>query len=198
MKIYSYVITHDTGFAPNPFGQAMTLACCKPKIRQTAQIGDMIMATGSKSTIGQNKLVYLMEVTEKKTFAEYFHDPRFQDKIPANRDDSGDNIYNPLANNEYKQLPSRHSRANGDEYQPLKKRDLSSPFVLISNKFTYYGANAISIPTKFTYLIKKGPSHKCNFSDEELQSAQNWFRELDFPRFMVENPQRTKTDSKSC
>ena len=36
MEIFSYVITHDSGFAPNPFGGFLTLATCKPKIRKSA------------------------------------------------------------------------------------------------------------------------------------------------------------------
>lgn len=32
--VYEYVMTSDSGFAPNPFHGACTLACCKPKIRK--------------------------------------------------------------------------------------------------------------------------------------------------------------------
>ncbi|WP_347927045.1 hypothetical protein [Pseudomonas helvetica] len=38
-RIYSYVITHDHGFAPNPHGGVLTLATCKPVIRRTAEKG---------------------------------------------------------------------------------------------------------------------------------------------------------------
>ena len=34
MIVYEYVMTSDSGFAPNPFHGACTLACCKPKIRK--------------------------------------------------------------------------------------------------------------------------------------------------------------------
>lgn len=34
MIAYEYVMTNDSGFAPNPFHGACTLACCKPKIRK--------------------------------------------------------------------------------------------------------------------------------------------------------------------
>lgn len=30
MKLYTYIVTHDTGFAPNPFGEYCTLANCTP------------------------------------------------------------------------------------------------------------------------------------------------------------------------
>ncbi|WP_225761747.1 hypothetical protein [Acinetobacter sp. Marseille-P8610] len=34
MKIFSYVVSRDFGFAPNPFFNFCTLATCKPKIRK--------------------------------------------------------------------------------------------------------------------------------------------------------------------
>ena len=34
-KLYAYVMTYDTGFAPNSFYGVCTLACCKPKIRSS-------------------------------------------------------------------------------------------------------------------------------------------------------------------
>lgn len=40
MKLFSYIVTHDAGFAPNPFWGYCTLACCKPAIRRTANVGD--------------------------------------------------------------------------------------------------------------------------------------------------------------
>lgn len=33
-KLYAYKMTHDTGFAPNPYFGVCTLACCKPRIRR--------------------------------------------------------------------------------------------------------------------------------------------------------------------
>jgi hypothetical protein len=38
-RLFTYVITHDGGFAPNPFHGVLTLNCCKPDIRRTAQEG---------------------------------------------------------------------------------------------------------------------------------------------------------------
>ena len=40
MRVFSYIVTHDTGYAPNPFHGFLTLACCKPLIRRTAEVGD--------------------------------------------------------------------------------------------------------------------------------------------------------------
>jgi hypothetical protein len=43
MKLYCYIVTHDTGFSPNPFHGYCTLACCKPTIRRTAKEGDWVV-----------------------------------------------------------------------------------------------------------------------------------------------------------
>ena len=43
MKLYSYIITEDTGFSPNPFWGCCTLADCKPEIRRNAKVGDWIV-----------------------------------------------------------------------------------------------------------------------------------------------------------
>ena len=43
--LFSYTVDTDSGFAPNPFGGICTLACCKPKIRQSANVQDWVIGT---------------------------------------------------------------------------------------------------------------------------------------------------------
>jgi hypothetical protein len=95
MRLFSYVLRHDSGFAPNPFWGYCTLACCKPVIRRVAEVGDWIVGTGSVENVGTNKLIYAMKVTEKLTFEQYSLDPRFRNKIPREGliEERGDNIY---------------------------------------------------------------------------------------------------------
>jgi len=49
MNYYSYLVEHDFGLAPNPFGGYCTLTVCKPIIRKSSKlrIGDWIIGTGS-------------------------------------------------------------------------------------------------------------------------------------------------------
>jgi Nucleotide modification associated domain 2 len=56
MTLYSYIVTHDTGFAPNPFFGFCTLACCKPGIRKHADKLDWIVGLTPKAQ--ENKVVY--------------------------------------------------------------------------------------------------------------------------------------------
>src|SRR5512132_991134 len=91
-NLFTYRITHDTGFAPNPFGGVCTLVTCKPKIRVTAQPGDCIAAVAAVSAeIGshKNRLIYAMRVSEKMAMNEYDEITRSQLKIKvANRHSS--------------------------------------------------------------------------------------------------------------
>jgi hypothetical protein len=52
MRLFAYKMTHDTGFAPNPFHGACTLATCKPQIRLHKRVGDWIAGFTSKRLNG--------------------------------------------------------------------------------------------------------------------------------------------------
>ena len=61
--LFTYVVLHDTGAAPNPFWGTCTLVICKPRIRRAAQVGDWVVGTGSaESPIGDRRkhVVYAM------------------------------------------------------------------------------------------------------------------------------------------
>jgi hypothetical protein len=96
-RIYSYVIGHDFGFAPKPFHGICSLACCKPNIRKTIRLGEMVIGTGSKPNNMNGHLCYWMRVDEIITFDEYRTDLRFRRKQPkldgSLESRHGDNIY---------------------------------------------------------------------------------------------------------
>ena len=83
MELFSYKMTHDTGFAPNPFDHTLTLATCKPKIRRYRFPGQWIAGFTSRALTGdqagRERLVYLMQIGEKLPLSDYFKDPRFQE-----------------------------------------------------------------------------------------------------------------------
>ena len=41
-RLYSYKMSHDNRFAPNPLFGVLTLATCKPQLRKNAKVGDWI------------------------------------------------------------------------------------------------------------------------------------------------------------
>lgn len=69
VTLYSYTVDSDTGFAPNPFHGVCTLACCKPVIRRKAKKGDYVI--GHAGVGDGYRIIYAMEVTDKKTFNQY-------------------------------------------------------------------------------------------------------------------------------
>jgi hypothetical protein len=169
MDLYSYVVTHDTGFSPNPFLGCCTLACCKPAIRRKAQKGDWIVGLTPKRD--GNRVVYFMKVEESMGFDAYWRDPRFSQKKPklhAGIDrKNGDNIYEPQAGGGYRQLPSRHSNPpfGKREDRRMKERDLGGERVLVSQRFAYFGSKPSRLPRELECLIV-GRGHRCRFSDK--------------------------------
>ena len=90
--LFTYILPYDSGFAPNPFGNACTLACCKPVIRRTASPDDWVIGTTAAPDSG--RLAYAMRVTQALTFDVYWEN--FPEKRPS-QDKCGDNIYRPDA-----------------------------------------------------------------------------------------------------
>lgn len=177
MTLFSYVVTHDTGFSPNPFWGYCTLSCCKPSIRRKAREGDWIIGLTPKSS--GNRIVFIMQVDEVEGFDMYWQDRRFERKKPqidgtiVQR--CGDNIYKPKRGGGFRQLPSQHSdiRCKSREDAITKERDLSGKQVLISENFAYFGSKAKDLPPDLEPLIV-ARGHRCRFSDEVLVSFRSF------------------------
>lgn len=170
MKYYSYVISRDYGFAPNPYFGYCTLATCKPIIRRVAKVGDWIAAFGKSQTTIKGKLVVLMQVNETLSLDEYWEDIRFIKKRPvfnrSIRDAYGDNIYH-HSGSEWSQEFSHHSMSNGSVNYTNLEHDTGTNRVLVSKRFYYFGNNAIDIPNKFFCLVGEGRNHRVT-DDESL------------------------------
>jgi len=167
MKLYSYIVTHDTGFSPNPFWGYCTLADCKPAIRRTAEVGDWIVGLSPKST--RNRVVFAMKVNEILSYQAYYCDKRFASKVPDFKKGEivykcGDNIYKPLPNGDFCQLQSMHSKGL-KENSEKKGHDLDGINALISTTFHYFGSNGPELPGELSEL-KVGRGHKNRFSKE--------------------------------
>jgi len=158
MKIYSYMIDHDFGLAPNPFGKYCTIAVCKPTIRRSENldIGDWIIGTGSKSlekSSGFNcvrRLIYAMKVSEIIDLNSYWHDPRFEYKKPIMNGTLttmfGDNFYYLDENKNWVQQDCAHRNIDGTYNEEHIRKDTGGKNALISELFYYFGENAPQIP----------------------------------------------------
>lgn len=174
MKLFSYIVTRDYGFAPNPFPPYCTLATCKPRIRNSAKIGDWIIGLGSnaKGSKYKKKIIYVMQVKEKLHYNQYWSDPRFQYKKPVMngslRQTYGDNIYH-CVDGKYMQANSHHSYNKGIINLHNFNRDLESKYVLIGETYWYWGCNAIILPLNIWQHLRVGRNHKV-IEDKNIQN----------------------------
>lgn len=146
-KIYIYVVNHDFGFAPNPFHGYCTLATCKPRIRNKAEVEDWVIGVGGRRLEATGQCVYAMRVTQKITFNEYWKNPIYFDKKPVRNGSrkmmAGDNIYYlDTMQNTWCQADSYHSNPDGSTDLLHLSKDTSSDKVLISRHFFYFGKEA--------------------------------------------------------
>lgn len=190
-KLYSYVVQHDTGHAPNPYFGVCTLCRCKYRkspngrrnIVELAKEGDWVVGTGGadkRKSAGHGKLIYAMRVDEKLTREEYYADRRFAKKRPVEQ--------------------GTYAKRQGDNVRPGSFFKKHEQFALISLHFYYFGARAIHIPKKmFPQLEKRGPGFRADF--DEPKRLVKWL-ERHYKRGKYgepcQRPAATPEGTKSC
>jgi hypothetical protein len=189
VRLHSYVVARDYGFAPNPFFGICTLATCKPRIRSVAQIGDWVVGTGSKKRKREKFIVYAMRVTGAMTFNQYWTDPRFQEKKPNLRGSKkqafGDNIYfKELNTAKWRQADSHHSLTDGSVNESNVVADTATDRILFSDDFIYWGGSGPPLPHEFLNYGARHVNlcvvrnHKNDFPPEFLEKFIIWIRSL--------------------
>jgi hypothetical protein len=181
VTIYSYVVEHDLGFAPNPFHGVCSLACCKPQIRKAAKVGDYVIGTGAARPNLIAHLTFWMRVERIIPFDEYWADRKSRHKKPVMSGTTflryGDNIYHRDADGNFQQEYSFHSLEDGSVSVGDLDRDTgTTDLVLLGREFTFWGRSGIKLPDELIRFVKKGPAHKCNFSAEEVQAFLAWLQ----------------------
>lgn len=185
MRVYSYVVRLDHGFAPNPFHGVCTLATCKPKIRKFAVEGDWVMGTGSAKWNLAGRLIFAMRIGEITTFDRYWRDPRFRVKRPNLRGSLklrfGDNIYHRTSPSApWIQEDSRHSKDGAVVNLVNLKRDTgTTDRVLIADQFVYLGNRSQPVPSRFASLIMRTPGYTYSDDPAEVAALVQWFTKLD-------------------
>lgn len=176
MKLHTYVMTDDSGYAPNPYWGYLTLACCMPDIRRKAKKDDWIIGFRGKTLYKQDigsiegvnpsviyKIVYMMKITEcPMTYAQYYENQIFKRKIPQYdhedfRHRKGDNCY-AMIGEEFVQIRCDHTYDDKAKTKDKMEHDLGGKFVLVSNDFFYFGRNAIATPSWLKTRIKNFPN----------------------------------------
>ncbi len=171
MKLFSYVVQHDYGLAPNPYSGFCTLCLCKrrqkrgdrPNVVELAKRakdeGEVVWVLGTggadpKRSAGNGKIVYAMQVDEVLSRGEYYEDPRFRSKRPVR-----DGTYEGYV---------------GDNAKPKDEFEKRQQFVLVSSHFFYFGQKAAPIPRKFGCVVKRGPGFRSQFEDGEIKRFVEW------------------------
>jgi Nucleotide modification associated domain 2 len=188
VRLCSYRLTTDAGFAPNPFFGMLTLATSMPEVRQSSAVDDWIAGFTSSNlcgdAIGAERLVYLMRVEERPTIAEYFADDRFARKIPSLNgapevERHGDNIYQPRRADaaepaHFEQLSNPHHWDQVHDREDLhsKRRDVSGRRVLVTREFVYFGREALPVADFARPVLPKRLSRCCAVTtDADLARA---------------------------
>ena len=181
-RLFSYLMTHDTGFAPNPFHGTLTLATCKPGIRRTKEVGDWVAGFASRALVANSKmqgvliphqgLIYLMRIDKTIPLEEYFNTIEFQNKKPTPEinklhnlaNDYGDNIYYRDHHGMFQQLQ------NGNHDEDHMPQDTEGLNVLISDTFYYFGRNCPVLEADLinsNFRIPVGPTYYGYQSSED-------------------------------
>ncbi|WP_279615819.1 Nmad2 family putative nucleotide modification protein [Cupriavidus alkaliphilus] len=200
--VCAYVMTHDSGHAPNPFHNTCTLAICTPNhMRSRCRPGDWIIGLASASIrreLGEPdvwRLIYAMNVEKKLDLDSYYRDPQFAAKIPrlgsSLVESCGDNFY---CKDSSGQL---HHTRQTDEHQAqppgtgIEKQDICGDRVFVGQRFWYFGRNAPAIPlgkqwaerliSKFSasavglrYVYEEGAEIGGRWSDSDLSDFSAW------------------------
>lgn len=191
MKVYSYVVARDFGFAPNPFHGFCTLATCKPVIRKNAEIGDIIIGIGSgaQDSAYSGRMIYAMIVSEILTYDEYWTDPRFQAKKPfmsgSKMQMYGDNIYHtsPKTGKMVQEF-SHHSYEDGTTNYNNYNRDVPGEKVLVAEQFWYFGNQAIEIPSSLSCLSEVKRGHQVWKGQDFYCAVRAWLESLNDSGFI--------------
>lgn len=175
--LYSYCIPYDDGAAPNPFWGTCTLAICKPVIRRIAHVGDWVVGTGSVSSNTAGRVVYAMQVTATMSMADYdvWTPKQLPQKVPDwfsrdHRRRLGDSIY------DFSVVPPRQRR--GVHSPENIEVDLGGQNVLISERFYYFGYQAVALPPELLPIVKQGQGHRSCSNEPYADALVRWIEGL--------------------
>ncbi len=156
-KVCMYIMTHDSGMAPNPFHGVCTLALCTPNhVRANLSNEDWIIGIAGTALCREmnpaqqpRKLVYAMKIDRCMVLDSYYRSPEYRMKIPKIRGSRiemcGDNFYrkNGIGRLEHTGESCDHvSRPN----EKPQCQDIAGNRVFIGREYYYFGSMALDLP----------------------------------------------------
>jgi hypothetical protein len=133
-RFYVYKCVVDDGGAPCIDSGLLSLCICKPMIRSTARVGDLLFAFGSNDERPANRLIYIAEITRKFTDGQYYELDKFKDR--------GDCIYVRTKEGKFKVRKNSkfHGTQHGLSHDLGDAPDYRRANSLVSDNFKYFGA----------------------------------------------------------
>lgn len=130
-NIYFYKMTADNGGAPCVDGGLLSLAICKPMIRSTADVGDLLFGFAANSLHRDNCLIYVARVTRKESGGGYYYKREY-----ARR---GDRIYGRRNDRFYRRPGAQYHQGPGNLAHDLGNfPGYNRANVLLSTDFRYF------------------------------------------------------------
>ena len=187
-NLYTYVMQHDSGLAPNPFWGACTLAVCTPNHQGSKVVpGDWI--AGFQNKAHGYKLIHAMEIEERLDMDAYFRDPRFEAKRPNLRgtwqQQCGDNFYSRSSSGEWVQHANQYHCSAGDLI-----KDTKHPWVFVARRFWYFGGAGPSVPNDLRSLAG-GRGARVNHPPGSVEQFKAWVSGA-FPEGISARPRDAK------
>ena len=168
-RIFRYVVRYDQGVAPRPFDGYCSLAICKPRIRANAAAGDWVIGF---RTCSPGDVIYVMQVEEVLSFTQYWTDVRFRKRRPHARSSTPDNIYRPITGGAVEQVPNHVHNVTD------VSTDVGGRYVLVSQRFWYFGDASPMIPNELVHLIHTGRGHAAGKGrrPDDIEQLVQWLR----------------------
>ena len=175
--VFTYRVTHDTGFAPCVDNGILTLACCKGGTETVKRglryfIGRCFEENLQESAevyvsgIYDNRLLYIAKIYKAITMEEYFSNNEYKGRL--------DQIYR-LNGETLERDPYKLKGVHDNEHS--NKCDINGKYVLISNEFVYFGKKAIDVDGDILeyYPKKRGqlPKGQHSYTPDDVLSDEN-------------------------
>ena len=174
-RIYFYKLTVDAGAAPCVERGTLSLAICKPMMRSSAEVDDLIFGFAANSLDPQNRLIYAARITKKLPNGEYYEGDKFTSRH--------DCIYTPQLGRYVRRGDAKfHDKPSDLTHDLGSHPEYARANVLLSTDFRYFGVKGTDEYKSRYKLIRKavaslGRGQRVNLSlelREQFLAMKKW------------------------
>ncbi len=200
MKVCAYVLTVNSGLAPNPFFGVCTLALCTPNhMRANLGSGDYLVGMSSRTLMHRHgwyepRILYAMKIDSVLDLDDYYA------KYPAKRGDSNGSSIEQVGDAIYKKNDSgdlEHIKES-EEHLGLEEQDINGNRVFIGKTYWHFGAKITSLPDGnwaqilshsfrgIRYIYNTQNRSNSRWSDADLEQFLGWLNR--YPKGIIGMP----------